>query len=267
MSFDVVGKVRGTLERDLKSRGHTFRRRSRLKVGHGGTLDPLATGLLVLGVGGGTKLLDAYLRGAKGYAARARLGAETDTQDSEGAVLSEAAYAHVTRASLEAAAAALTGEILQRPPIYSALRRDGVRLHELRARQGGGDRRRAARRHRPRLAAGARLRRRRRRARPPRRLLGRHLRAHAHRRPRARRRLGGPHDRARAHARRPLLLAAHGVDESGGEAAAAPPPALVAPVGEADLGDAERLYAAIAEADDALKRAEALKAEQEPAVA
>ena len=100
-SFDVVGKVRGTLERDLKSRGHTFRRRSRLKVGHGGTLDPLATGLLVLGVGGGTKLLDAYLRGAKGYAARARLGAETDTQDSEGATLSEAAYAHVTRAGLE----------------------------------------------------------------------------------------------------------------------------------------------------------------------
>ena len=267
-SFDVVGKVRGTLERDLKSRGHTFRRRSRLKVGHGGTLDPLATGLLVLGVGGGTKLLDAYLRGAKGYAARARLGAETDTQDSEGAVLSEAAHAHVTRASLEAAAAALTGEILQRPPIYSALRRDGVRLHEL-ARAGKVEETdvepRAVTVHALRLEpdyadGGAEL---------GLRVvcsggtyvrtlivdLARAVDSAGHMTALERTRVG------------PFCSAAHGVDESGGEAAAAPPPALVAPVGEADLGDAERLYAAIAEADDALKRAEALKAAQEPAVA
>jgi len=130
-SFDVVGKVRGTLEKHFKAQGHTFGRRSRLKVGHGGTLDPLATGFLVLGVGGGTKRLQQYLTGAKGYAARAKLGAETDTQDSVGSVISTAPYAHVTREALEEAAAQLTGPIMQRPPIYSALRKDGKRLHEL----------------------------------------------------------------------------------------------------------------------------------------
>lgn len=130
-SFDVVGKLRGTLEKHFKANGHKFGRRSRLKVGHGGTLDPLATGFLVVGVGGGTKRLQRYLTGAKGYAARAQLGVETDTQDSEGSELSTAPFEHVTREALEAAAAELTGPIMQRPPIYSALRKDGKRLHEL----------------------------------------------------------------------------------------------------------------------------------------
>ena len=130
-SFDVVFKVRSTLEKHFKAHGHTFGRRSRLKVGHGGTLDPLATGFLVVGVGGGTKRLQKYLTGAKGYTATAQLGVETDTQDSEGTQLSAAPFAHVTRKALEEAAARLTGPIMQRPPIYSALRKDGKRLHEL----------------------------------------------------------------------------------------------------------------------------------------
>ena len=80
-SFDVVGKIRNTLERFYKKAGHRFGRRSRLKVGHGGTLDPMATGLLVLGVGKGTKGLQFYSSGSKSYVARAQLGSETDTQD------------------------------------------------------------------------------------------------------------------------------------------------------------------------------------------
>ena len=130
-SFDCVGRVRGTLEKHFKREGYRFGRRSRLKVGHGGTLDPLATGLLVIGVGGGCRRLQSYLQGAKGYSATAQLGRETDTQDSEGSTIGTADFDHVARGDLERAAGLLTGTILQRPPIYSALRKDGKRLHEL----------------------------------------------------------------------------------------------------------------------------------------
>ena len=130
-SSDVVGKVRNTLERHYKGLGHKFRGRRRLKVGHGGTLDPMATGMLVLGVGTGCRRLQQYLQGAKAYAARAQLGFETDTQDAEGTATTTAAFDHVARADLERAAAGLTGTIEQRPPIYSALRKDGKRLYEL----------------------------------------------------------------------------------------------------------------------------------------
>jgi tRNA pseudouridine55 synthase len=130
-SFDVVAKARGCLENDLRKSGHEFKRRSRLKVGHGGTLDPMAEGLLVLGIGTGCRGLEGYLKGGKAYRATARLGFETDTQDATGEVLSTAATAHVTISDLRAAAAGLVGTILQRPPIYSALRKDGKRLHEL----------------------------------------------------------------------------------------------------------------------------------------
>jgi len=130
-SFDVVGKVRNTLERFYKDAGHKFGRKSRLKVGHGGTLDPLATGVLVVGVGSGTKRMADYLKGPKNYIARAQLGCEMDTQDSTGTELLSTAFDHVTLEDLERAAAPLRGEIMQRPPIYSALKRDGVRMYEL----------------------------------------------------------------------------------------------------------------------------------------
>jgi tRNA pseudouridine55 synthase len=127
----VVGKLRWVLENHFRSLGHTFGRRKRLKVGHGGTLDPMATGLLVIGVGTGCRQLQDYLVGAKGYDAHAQLGSETDTQDREGETTGTAGFSHVGLSQLEDAAAALTGEIMQRPPIYSALRKDGKRLHEL----------------------------------------------------------------------------------------------------------------------------------------
>ena len=130
-SSDVVGKVRGTLEKHFRAYGHSFRRRSRLKVGHGGTLDPLATGLLVLGVGSGTKQLQQYLKGAKSYVAKAQLGIETDTQDSEGNAIVSTPYDHVSRAALEEAARGMTGQIMQRAPIYSARSIGGKRMYEL----------------------------------------------------------------------------------------------------------------------------------------
>lgn len=130
-SFDVVGKIRGVLEKHFKRLGHKFGRRSRLKVGHGGTLDPMATGLLVVGVGDGCRRLQQYLTGPKAYVATAQLGMETDTQDAEGAATRSAPHEHVTLAELQMAAEGLTGEIMQRPPIYSALRKDGKRLYDL----------------------------------------------------------------------------------------------------------------------------------------
>lgn len=137
-SFDVVGRIRSVLEKHLKAQGVTFSKkggRKGLKVGHGGTLDPMATGLLVLGVGGGTRRMAEYLGGSKAYVARAQLGFETDTQDAEGESTRTAAFDHVTQEDLQRAALALTGDIMQRPPIYSALRKDGKRLYDL-ARSG-----------------------------------------------------------------------------------------------------------------------------------
>ena len=130
-SFDVVGKVRNTLEQHMKRQGHRFSRKKRLKVGHGGTLDPMATGMLVIGVGTGCRRLQQYLSGAKGYAARARLGFETDTQDATGESTATAPYDHVTVDDLHRAALGLTGTIDQRPPIYSALKKDGKKLYDL----------------------------------------------------------------------------------------------------------------------------------------
>lgn len=128
-SFDVVGTVRDTLENHYRAHGHSFGRRSRLKVGHGGTLDPIATGALVLGIGHGTKQLSTFLSGPKSYVATARLGFETDTQDSRGQMLGKPlACEHVTQYDLEKAMASFRGEIMQRPPIYSAMRKNGKRM-------------------------------------------------------------------------------------------------------------------------------------------
>lgn len=134
----MVAKIRSTLTKHLKQDGHKFSRRQKLKVGHGGTLDPLATGLLVIGVGTGCRQLQGYLSGGKGYRAKGVLGSETDTQDSTGKVTIEAPREHVKLEELEAAAATLVGEIWQRPPIFSALSRDGKRMYEL-ARAGKAD--------------------------------------------------------------------------------------------------------------------------------
>lgn len=104
------------------------------KAGHTGTLDPLASGLLPLCFGEATKVSQFLLGADKTYRARARLGVTTSTGDSEGEVLRERVVA-VNAASVAAALAMHTGDLLQVPPMYSALKHDGERLYAL-ARRG-----------------------------------------------------------------------------------------------------------------------------------
>lgn len=114
-SHDVVDAVR----RALGTR----------KVGHAGTLDPMATGLLVLGVGRATRLLRYLGDLGKTYEGTARLGEETDTLDAEGTTV-RTAPVDVDRRAVEAAAASLVGESMQRPPAFSAVKVGGRRLYE-----------------------------------------------------------------------------------------------------------------------------------------
>ncbi|KAK3627178.1 pseudouridine synthase pus4 [Elasticomyces elasticus] len=106
-----------------------------VKIGHGGTLDPLATGVLILGVGSGTKALPQFLTCTKSYETVVLFGAATDTYDCEGKVVGRKAYGHVTRELVEEKLRAFRGEFMQRPPIFSAIRVQGKHLYEY-AREG-----------------------------------------------------------------------------------------------------------------------------------
>ena len=119
-SHDVVDVVR----RSLRTR----------KVGHAGTLDPMATGLLILGVGRATRLLRYLGDLPKSYAATGRLGEETDTLDADGEIV-RPSQVHVSRAEVERACAALVGDSMQTPPAYSAVKVGGRKLYEA-ARKG-----------------------------------------------------------------------------------------------------------------------------------
>lgn len=105
------------------------------KAGHAGTLDPLATGVLVVAVGAATRLVQYIHRRPKSYVATFLLGRRSDTEDVEGQVVELSSPPIPTLAQLTAAAGRLTGEILQRPPQYSALKVDGRRAYKL-ARRG-----------------------------------------------------------------------------------------------------------------------------------
>lgn len=120
-SHDVVARARSVL--------------GTRKVGHSGTLDPDATGVLVLGVGRATRLLRFLTALPKSYEAEIVLGSETDTLDSAGRVTARYEMAGVTEAQTRRAAASLTGDILQVPPMVSAVKVGGRRLHQL-AREG-----------------------------------------------------------------------------------------------------------------------------------
>jgi tRNA pseudouridine55 synthase len=105
------------------------------KVGHLGTLDPFASGLLLVGVNEGTKVADIFLGGVKSYRGVIALGIETDTQDRTGKILRERPVAPLEAAHLRALERKFTGELQQVPPMFSALKKNGVRLYRL-ARQG-----------------------------------------------------------------------------------------------------------------------------------
>lgn len=110
-------------------------RKQQVKIGHGGTLDPMATGVLVVGLGMGTKELQIFLGCTKTYEATILFGAATDTYDTLGKILSKAPYTHVTRQEVEKALGMFKGKIMQKPPLYSALHVQGKRLYEY-AREG-----------------------------------------------------------------------------------------------------------------------------------
>ena len=104
-------------------------------VGHGGTLDPIATGVIPVCIGWATRVMEYLLNGSKEYTCRVQFGVSTDTYDAIGEIVAEQDPSHVTREQVESAMGEFRGEIAQVPPMYSALKRQGRRLYDL-AREG-----------------------------------------------------------------------------------------------------------------------------------
>ncbi len=128
----VLDKPKGWTSHDAVERVRTLTRIRR--VGHAGTLDPLATGVLVVLVGSATRLAEFLLGHDKRYRATIRLGIQTDTDDAEGRIVSERPVA-VSREAFEETLRCFVGEILQIPPAFAALKQGGERLYE-KARRG-----------------------------------------------------------------------------------------------------------------------------------
>lgn len=126
-SFDVVKRIRGVLRRR-----HGIKR---FKVGHAGTLDPLATGVMLVCTGRATKLINDLQAGMKEYVATIRLGATTPSHDLETAVDSVTPIDRLTEADVRAALANFVGVIEQVPPVFSAVKIDGKRAYKY-ARRG-----------------------------------------------------------------------------------------------------------------------------------
>ncbi|MEV7226427.1 MULTISPECIES: tRNA pseudouridine(55) synthase TruB [Polymorphospora] len=124
----VVDKAGGMTSHDVVARIRRLARTRR--VGHGGTLDPMATGVLVVGVGRATRLLTYVIGSDKGYTATIRLGQSTVTDDAEGEVIATTAADTVTDDAIRAGLAALTGEIDQVPSAVSAIKIDGQRAYK-----------------------------------------------------------------------------------------------------------------------------------------
>jgi tRNA pseudouridine55 synthase len=120
-SFDVVRRLRNILQ--IK------------KIGHAGTLDPLATGLLIVCTGKFTKKINDYMAAEKEYTGSITLGAVTPTYDLESTPVQQKDYTSLTKEALLEATKQFIGDIQQLPPIYSAIKKDGVALYEL-ARRG-----------------------------------------------------------------------------------------------------------------------------------
>ena len=126
-SFQVVNKLRWEIRQrfDIK----------KIKVGHAGTLDPLATGLLIICTGKQTKQIDTYQGQVKEYTGTFTLGGTTPSYDLETEIDNTFPTAHITEELLHETTKQFVGEIQQKPPIFSAIKKDGKRLYEL-ARKG-----------------------------------------------------------------------------------------------------------------------------------
>ena len=126
-SFQVVNKLRWEIKQRFNIK--------KIKVGHAGTLDPLATGLLIICTGKQTKQIDTYQGQVKEYTGTFTLGATTPSYDLETEIDNTFPTAHITEEVLHETTKQFTGEIQQKPPIFSAIKKDGKRLYEL-ARKG-----------------------------------------------------------------------------------------------------------------------------------
>lgn len=126
-SFDAVKRVRGAIQRRLHLK--------KFKVGHAGTLDPLATGVLIVCTGCATKRIDELQNGDKEYVATIRLGATTPSFDLETEVDAVYPWEHITRERVEEIIPTFIGKIMQVPPVFSAVKVDGKRAYNL-ARKG-----------------------------------------------------------------------------------------------------------------------------------
>lgn len=128
-SFDVVAKIRGQIRREYQEQGIKPTKRQ-LKVGHAGTLDPFATGLLVILLGDATKKATEFLKLDKVYDATIRLGQTSTTGDPEGEV-TDASDRQPSWEEVEVALKEFIGEITQTPPIFSAIKVNGQRAYKL----------------------------------------------------------------------------------------------------------------------------------------
>lgn len=126
-SFQVVNKVRWLIKQKFGLK--------KIKVGHAGTLDPLATGLVILCTGKATKTIESLMGQTKIYTGEFTLGATTPSYDLETEIDKRFEISHINQELIEKALAKFQGEIMQRPPIFSALKKEGKRLYEF-ARKG-----------------------------------------------------------------------------------------------------------------------------------
>lgn len=126
-SFQVVNKVRGIIRKQFKIK--------KIKVGHAGTLDPLATGLLVICCGKMTKSIDRFQGQSKTYSGVIRLGATTPSYDLETPIDMVFPIHHISQSDIDRCKTQFIGEINQKPPVFSALKQHGKRLYEY-AREG-----------------------------------------------------------------------------------------------------------------------------------
>lgn len=126
-SFDVVNKIRNTLKKALGIK--------KIKVGHSGTLDPMATGLLIICTGKATRQLASFQNLSKEYSGTLKLGACTPSYDAETPVEEQFPTEHITTEAMEAARKQFLGPIRQIPPMFSAIKVDGQPLYK-RARKG-----------------------------------------------------------------------------------------------------------------------------------
>ncbi len=126
-SFDVVNKIRHKIKRRLGVK--------KIKVGHAGTLDPMATGLLIICTGKATKTIDQYQAQRKEYTGTLFLGATTPSFDAETPIDAHFPVDHITEEAIYAATQQFTGELAQIPPVFSAIKVDGQPLYK-KARKG-----------------------------------------------------------------------------------------------------------------------------------